>query len=367
MTTIAGIELDLNRDIPSPESELWYTRCPVPTAFEVSLETGALPRAVQDAGLAWLQLADSDDPAVHQSHFTHRKANSFRHGGNVPAIWARAGGADTRVIGISWPRASYPVLALPGSGIRSPADLAGRRLLVPRRPEVAIDFWQASTWRVYESALAAGGLTFADVEIVEVSGTSQIIAGADAASREGRRRWAMSDRNSFTRAILGPLVRGEVDAITAQTTMAEEVIALTGAHVVYQQADARDLLARTNNGAPDVLTVSGQLASEQPELVAAVVGELLDAAEWARAHRDETFELLAQRLATPRPMLELAFGDDLVARLDVDLPEFTAAVLQTQHDSMLAHGFIDKPVDIAAWIDPRPLELARAARVRAHR
>jgi hypothetical protein len=89
--------------------------------------------------------------------------------------------------------------------------------------------------------------------------------------------------------------------------------------VVHEQADDPDLRARANNGAPDVLTVSGQLGSEHPELVARVVGELLEAADWARGNRDKAFELLSQRLATPRPLLELAFGDDLPARLDVDL------------------------------------------------
>lgn len=358
MTRIAGLELDLEAPIPSGEDELWFTRCPIPTAFEIGLAQDRFAPALADLGLSWIQLTESDDPAVHQSHFTHRKASSFRHGGNVPAIFARAAGADTRVIGISWPRTSHPLLARKGSGIASPADLRGRRLLVPVRPEVAIDFWRASTLRVYDAALASAGLTFDDVELVEVVGEPHRMADHEAATPLGRQRWALRDRLGFQRAVLEPLVRGEVDAVTSQTTIAEELAALTGARVIYDQADDPDLLRRTNNGAPDVLTVSGALADEHPERVAAVIRILRAGARWAAEHPAETRELFAQRLQTPTTLLDVVYGDDLHQRLDISLPAHTAAVLQRQHDVLLAHGFIDAPFDVEAWIDPQPLALA---------
>jgi len=361
MTTIAGIEVDLDRDLPAADGELWYTRCPIPTAFEVALERGTLAGALGDAGLAWRQLAESADPAVHQSHFTHRQASSFRHGGNVPAIWARSRGADTRVIAVSWPQVSYPVLTLPGSGIATAADLAGRRLLVPRRPEVAIDFWRASTLRVYDAALRSAGLTFDDVELVERTGETHRIFDASTATDEGRARWALADRHGFTRAILEPLVRGEVDAVTAQGTLAEELRALLDARVVYEQVDEPDRAVRANNGTPDVLTVSGRLADEHPERVALVVGRLLEAAAWGREHPDEALRLFSERLQTPRALLELGYRTPIPAALELSLPDDTADVLRAQQAFLLEHGFIDAPFDVEDWIDPRPLELARAA------
>lgn len=360
MTKIAGHEIALDRDIPSPPNELWYTRCPIPGVFELALADGSLERAVAEAGLTWKSLTDSTDPAVHQSHFTHRKANSFRHGGNVPAIWARAQGADTRVIAVSWPRVSYAVLALPESGITSAADLPGRRLLVPRRPEVAIDFWRASTVRVYESALSSVDKSLDDVELLEIPGVPHEFAGTDAATPLERQRWSLRDRYSFAAAILGPLVRGEVEAVTAQATLVEELVALTGAKVVFEQADEPEYTARANNGWPDVVTVSGQLAEEHPEQVATVLRTLLNTARGAKLQPGVVFDVFSTRLATPRPLLEVSYGNELPQDLDIGLPPWTTEVLGAQQDSLLRNGFIEAPFDIHGWIDPRPLELARA-------
>lgn len=358
MTTIAGLEVDLDRDLPSAPDELWYTRCPIPTAFEIALEQGTFARELAASGLVWRPLAASADPAVHQSHFTHRQANSFRHGGNVPAIWARSRGADTRVVGVSWPQVSYPLLALPGSGIETPADLRGRRILVPRRTEVAIDFWQASTRRVIDGALRAGGLTVDDVELVEIDAGTHRFINQSAAGDEDRARWALADRNEFTRALLGPLLRGEVDAVTSQASMAEELRGLTGARVVYEQVDEPDRVARANNGNPDVLTVSGRFAEEHPDRVATVIRLLQDASAWATEHPRDTLELFARRLQTPAALLELAYRAPVSSALGLALPDDTVPVLQAQHDFLLRQGFIADGFDVASWIDPRPLELA---------
>ncbi|MBB4662184.1 ABC transporter substrate-binding protein [Conexibacter arvalis] len=355
--TTAG--LDLDRTIPSADDELWYTRCPIPTAFELALATGAFEREFDGSGLSWLPIASSPDPATHQSHFTHRKANSFRHGGNVPAIVARARGADTVVIGVSWTRVPYPVLALPASGIERAADLRGRRLLVPRRDGAAVDFWRASTLRVYAEALRSADLSFDDVELVEVDEPDHVLPNSDHADVRGRLRWALHDKWYFQRAVLGPLVRGEVDAVTSQSTHALELQGLAGARIVFDQAEQPDRIARVNNGVPDTLTVSGALARERPELVARVIARLLEAAAWSREHRDESARLLSHRLQLPTALLEASYGDTLTDALDVALPDDTAAVLQSQHDHLLAHGFIAQPFDVDAWIDPRPLELAR--------
>lgn len=357
MSTTAGIDLD--RTIPSADHELWYTRCPIPTAFELALASGAFEREFEGSGLAWLPIAQSPDPATHQSHFTHRRANSFRHGGNVPAIAARARGADTVVVGVSWTRVPYPVLALPESGIETAADLKGRRLLVPRRDGAAVDFWRASTLRVYAEALKSAGLTFDDVELVEVDEPDHVLPNTDHADVRGRLRWALSDKWYFQRAVLVPLVRGEVDAVTSQSTHALELEGLTGARTVFDQADQPERIARVNNGVPDTLTVSGAFARERPDLVARVIVRLLEAAAEAKADRDASARLLSHRLQSPTSLLEASYGDTLTDALEVSLPDHTEAVLQVQHDHLLEHGFIAERFDVGAWIDPRPLELAR--------
>ena len=52
----------------------------------------------------------------------------LRDAGHVPAIWARARGIDSRLLALSWLEASSPVVTLTSAGIRSVADLKGKRL-----------------------------------------------------------------------------------------------------------------------------------------------------------------------------------------------------------------------------------------------
>jgi ABC-type nitrate/sulfonate/bicarbonate transport system substrate-binding protein len=357
--TLALADIDLESAIPAADDEIWYTRCPVPTAFELALHNGYFDEEFAESGLKFLPIAAAPDPATHHSHFTHRKANSFRHGGNIPAIYARATGADTKVIGISWPRTSYAVLTQPGSGIESAADLKGKRLLVPVRDDVEIDFWRASTIGVYEKALKSAGLTFDDVDLVEKVYPPHRMPGNGQDDDRGRRRWIFTDSQSFQKGVLVPLVSGEADVVTSQAYMVTELNALTGAKVVWDQADQPDLLDRVNNGAPDALTVSGRFAEEHPERVARVVARLLQAAEWAKGHPEAAIDAFSRRLLRSEMLLEATYGDELSRRLDVDLPPETVDVLEHEQDLLFRHGFIPERFDTASWIDPKPLELAR--------
>ncbi len=345
--------------IPSGADEVWYTRCPIPTAFEVALGTGLFDEEFSGGGLTWLALAESPDPDVHRSHFTHRKARSFRHGGNVPAIYARSIGADTRVVGSSWLRTRYTLLTRADSPIESVADLRGRRILVPRRRGADIDFWAASTLGVIETALATAGLALDDVELVERDGREDLIPGADDASVDARLRWTLENASRIQRDVLMPLASGDVDAVTSQASLSEQLRALTGARVLFDQADHPELLGRINNGFPDLLTVSGAFLEEHPETVARVIARLLQASWWARRNPRATFDLLADRLQVPGALLAATWGDDIGAHLDLTLPDGLEAVLAHQRDHLLRHGFIGSDVDIAGWIDPAPLRRAR--------
>ena len=67
--------------------------------------------------------------------------------GNMKAIWARSLGTDSRVIGLSWARTPNQILTLPSSGIRSVADLKGRRLAIVSHSKALIDMGRASALR----------------------------------------------------------------------------------------------------------------------------------------------------------------------------------------------------------------------------
>ncbi len=100
----------------TPLSEIWYTRCPVPTPVGLAAQLGYLEKTFADVGVALKSIIDSPDRAIRQSHFNHTLEWSFRHGGNVPPIRARSEGRNTRLVGITWTDEFQAIITLPHTG-----------------------------------------------------------------------------------------------------------------------------------------------------------------------------------------------------------------------------------------------------------
>jgi len=339
---------------------LWYTRCPCPTAFSVAWQLGSLKREFEGSpDIRFLSLQQSGDPKVLASHFSHTQPNSFRFGGNIPAIWARSRGADSRLVGLAWVKTPHPILALPGSGIRRVSDLKRRRLLVPRlRDDSAVDFPQATALRTYEAALATAGLTLKDVELVWGDIERPIVDAKAAAVSTNQSLSNAVSRHNWHREALFALIRRQVDAITFQGTTATELTALLGATVVYDVGlDHSDPVQRSNNGAPEALTISGKLIEEHPDLVARVVARLLEAGDWAHAHPQDAVRFVAREQYIAEEFVTLTYGSALERVFRTDLAAEKIAGLRAQKDFLLRHGFI-QDFDFDAWIDHRPLKWA---------
>ena len=137
---------------------LWYTRCPVPSASSLAIDNGWLDAEFEPDGISVASLRASAERGVRESHFDHSQADSFRQGGNIPPIWTRSRGGDTALVAISWTDEYQAVIAMPGAGIESPADLRGRRLGLPRRVNDQIDYWRAMCLLGYLSTLSLAGL-----------------------------------------------------------------------------------------------------------------------------------------------------------------------------------------------------------------
>jgi ABC-type nitrate/sulfonate/bicarbonate transport system substrate-binding protein len=329
---------------------LWYTRCPVPTASGIALRLGVLHDEFAADGVEVRSLASSPDPAVRQSHFTHTQPGFFRQGGNIPPLVARSRGTDVRLVGFSWPRTSHPVLAAPDSRIREPADLAGRRLSVPRRVDDGIDFWRPTVLRGWEQALALAGLTFDDVELVDVPVARRFIDAATGSVESGASLWGAIGQLGFQREEAAALARGAVDALFSEAGFSVILRGLLGLRVVVDLEGLPEQSQRVNNGIPLALTVSGALLDERPDLVARWHARVADAATWAADHELEAKRIIAREAALPEELVDAAFGprshDDLAIGLG---PEGLEA-LRAQHDRLLAQRVLDAPVDLDAYV-----------------
>lgn len=342
--------------------ELWYTRCPVPTTFGIAMQQGWLEEEFPRVGdVAFRALQESSDPKVLQSHYLHTQENSFRHGGNYPAIYAQATGANTRVIGLSFLKASQTILALPESDIRSVKDLKGRRLAVVRRPHEPIDHAWLSALRTYETALSTEGLTLKDVEIVEHVVHSRYIDDRlkQKTSFNAPEPTVQPRSTGGWNTSLFPLVRGEVDVITSGGTGSLQLQTLGELRVVFDLSSL-PIELQANNNSPLVFAVNAQLLEEQPELVERVLRRSLEAERFALEKPDHAIHLLAVELAQSERHIRHAFGPHLRSLLELDFAPAKIAALKSQVRFLHEKAVIPHAIDVDRWLAPELLHRLRS-------
>ena len=273
----------------TPLDTLWYTHSPVPTGLGIAVESGRLAQAFRPWGTRIQALRESSDREVREAHFDHHLRNSVRHGGNIPAIWARASGRDTRVLGLSWSDEVQLIVSAPDSGVRSIRDLRHRRFGLPKWANVQIDFTRAQSLRGLQNALRLEGLEVRDVELVDYpyGGTYsddpvRHVFGAQVALKGNR----VVQRNN---ELIG-LLRGDIDAIFLKGAHGLQLAHEFGLHVVLDVGSHPEPLVRSNIGTPRTLTVvsayihSGQAGTPKMDekyafldRVTARLGELAEA------------------------------------------------------------------------------------------
>jgi len=335
---------------------LWYTRCPVPTGLGIAVQKGWLEESFSSQGTTIQSLRESNDKAVRESHFDHTLQNSVRHGGNIPAIWARSVGRETRVLGLSWSDETQRILTLAETGIRSVKDLKGRKVGLPKWVNVQIDFSRAQAIRSLENALKTEGLAVADVETVDL----EIGAGHsdEPAQRLAGTQLFGGRRSGGQNAELVALIRGEVDAIFLKGAHAAAAAQQFGLVTVIDTGIHPDPLIRANNGTPRTLSVDLNLIENHFDAAERIVANVLRAQEWARNHPDETRRFLARETNSSEYYVSLAYGENAHQRLDTDLSEQNINGLQDFSDFLYRWGFLPNPVDVRSWIDERPLQAA---------
>mgnify|MGYP001237539050 CR=1 FL=1 len=294
--------------------ELRYTCGPMPTATALAARAGLLEAEFSQGEPPLRRLPDPAHRRPPGRRGGHDPAGLIREGGNVFALWARARGAPTRLVALSWGRQYQAVLARPGSGITAPADLAGRTVGVPCSPGRRADVPGAAALRGFERALHTAGLGLSDVRVLEIPD-----GAADGPDAEDHR------------AVAAALADGTVDAVWVRGSAGEAVRRALGAVEVAALGDHPDPFVRAGDGTPTLITVHAGLLEERPDLVARYLAVLL------RATRGAGVAAL-----------------DLVPGLDGD----RLAVLAEQSAFLELHGFIDGHVDLGLWTDPRPLQCA---------
>ncbi|MCB5207087.1 ABC transporter substrate-binding protein [Methylovorus mays] len=332
---------------------IWYTRCPVPTPLGLAARENWFAQEFAPDHITIKTLQEVTEADLRESHYDHRLPHSFRQGGSVPAIWARANGTDTRVIGLNWVDEAQLVVTLPDSGITSVAELKGKRIALPLN-DISIDHQRASALRGIVVSLEAAGLSAEDIVFVDLP-VPQGGAGVG---------WTSSHTPYATE--FEALKAGKVDAIYVKGARGVAEAHKHGVTTLYDVRNHPDPIARANNSAPRPITVDNALLQERPDLVVRFLSKILDVADWAAAHEADTVSYIAKESHSTDEWVRKAYGNDIHLKQGTSLDDLSIAGLTAYKDFLFKWGYLKADFDVADWIAPGPLdELLRTRKQKA--
>lgn len=314
--------------------QIYYTRCPAPTATGVGAGLGVLQKALEESGFAPSALQDVTDPEIRRHHFEHGIANLIREGGNIPAIWAKSRGAHTRLLGITWLDEIQAIVVRPNSGFQSIRDLASARFAVPVSAGDRVDVAGISALRGIDQALGTIGRQLSDVNLVEV---------AHRPTPPGERGGEHFDDE------LEALENGRVDAVWLKSAVGAAAIISGRVRPVLRLDHVVNPLVRVNNGTPRTLTFHEDFIADHPQAVRAVLSVVTEAVHAIGEDRQKLWAILAGETQQSAADAEIAFGSFSTANLLPTLAENRLEALQHQADFLFRQGFIPDHVDVRRW------------------
>jgi ABC-type nitrate/sulfonate/bicarbonate transport system substrate-binding protein len=329
---------------------IWFTRCPVPTATGLAYKLGWLGDEFKHDGISIKTLQEVGGELARH-HYDHQLNTLIREGGNLLAIPAKAQGAPTRLVGLTWIDEAQAILVRPDSTIRSPADLKGKRLALPayRDSDLAENRRGRSIARGmslagYKGVLDSAGLTLDDIRLVEVGSERQGAGSENLGSLWGG---------------LGPLSRGEVDALYVKGASSVDAARQHGAVVGIDIDKLPERRFRVNNGTPRPITVHEDLIENHFDLLVRFLYQTLRAAEWAKTNLAGVHAILKGEARASSEGVAAAYRDGFHLTLAPDLSGERVELFRQQKDFQLTYGILDRDFDYDAWIDRRPLAEAR--------
>jgi ABC-type nitrate/sulfonate/bicarbonate transport system substrate-binding protein len=333
--------------MPTP-TKLWYTRCAVPTASGIAYDQGWLPELYARDGVT-IGILQEAPLEIARHHYDHDLPGLIREGGNVPAIVAKASGAPTRLVGLTWIDERQAIVVRQDDP-QTAAGLKGRRIAVPGwASERHASHQRAMALAGFESALRHQGASLHDATQVELPVGATVPPG-HLRKRGPKGEWAGVEA----------VADGRADAAYIKGAAAIEAARAAGLVVGVELDHLPERRFRVNNGTPRPLTVHDDLLQSRPDWVIGFLAQTLRAARWATGQATEVRRILARETGAGAEGVIAAYGPGFHRTLAPDLSRERIDLLAIQVDFLARHGFIDRTFDVDAWAEPGVLAQAGA-------
>ncbi|KWV59126.1 nitrate ABC transporter substrate-binding protein [Rhizobium altiplani] len=254
-------------------------------------------------------------PAVNEG-FANDQLD-FAYQGDLPSLIGRANGLKTKYLLASGARKPLYLAVAKDSGIKSIADLKGRKIALQRGTNGHL---------AAIKVLEAHGLTERDVQVVNLDSAGTVAA----------------------------LTSKDIDAAFGDTQLIN--LATKG---------AADIIYTTKGDDPRFGRNAGVIARQafidaHPDITQRVVDAFVKAAQWSSDEPNRTALLeLWHKSGTPVPILEEYFkGDTLAYRNSPLIDDLLVSQYKEQAAKSKEFGLIRRDVDLEGWFEPRYLKSA---------
>lgn len=324
--------------------ETIFSRCPVGTATEYVMRTGELEKTLNKIGFTY-KILQQMDPKYQPSHFLQTEPLHFRDGGNIPPIWAQSMEERSVLLGVTYQHEIRGIFVKADSEIKSIEDLKGRKLSVPVRNKIPVDFQKYTALCGVENILAKHEMTLDDIDKIEIECAAFAIKQSDSMNVMKRE---FDDVTGEFQALLD----GKADFAYANSVKVIRLMDDPRFRNIVPETEQYETGEDLNNNNPILITCTKKFAIEHRDVVETYLALLMDAAEKIKNDQDNFIRIAGEgAYESTYDEMKKAYAEDLCFIRKPSLEAEDIKAVKRRAESLHKMGCIQQVPDIEKWAD----------------